>query len=290
MTLDKRPAHPTQPGSPGSSYDFSDPGAKISVGEAISSIFSTYFSRFWQLYGFAVLGSLPMLLFMIFGEFGIENVDSVTVSRLAPMFVVIVILSGLLNLCLQGAVAVCVYRVLRDEESYFFECIKTGLARIVTLILISFLFLVISMGFCVGAGFITITVIHTRVAWLMLIAAGLLIIVGIRLFLSIMFSIPVCMVERLGALESIRRSVNLIKSNYFACFVVILVIAILNIVVILISSVVSNFTDSIVFVIISSLLVTIPSGLATVAIPVLYYQLRAAKENFLVEDEADIFD
>ncbi|MDR2443650.1 MAG: hypothetical protein LBE31_09040 [Deltaproteobacteria bacterium] len=281
------------------SYDSStsvDPDGKIAIGEVLSATFNVFKDRFLQLYGFSFLGNVPIIIGMLItGNAAPQSDISSISSGLAGVFGGFAIISALLNMCLQGSIAVCVFKVLRNEESNFSECLQKGLSRLGSLFCISLILIaLLTLYFVVGSLVIGIA-IAAKSTFLIAILGVALVLFGLTLFLSVVVSIPACMIERAGAFESIKRSMQLTKGNRVTIFFILIIVFIILFIVSFVTALLSIFFASggiisTILEIVTILINTIPTALSFVCFSVIYYELRSVKESFSIEDEADVFD
>lgn len=197
-------------------------------------------------------------------------------------------LSLLLGLCLQGAVAYAVYMGLRGERAGFWESLSRGLTRVLSILGAAILtgfafngcFLVLTAAFMTGNGAVMVI---GFLAFLFLVAL---------LWCMLSVTIPVCVVEKKGPMASMNRSSELTKGYRLKIFALGLIMVIgfgifNGLVAFLLGLVIDSYMISHV---IGSILGVLPISFIAVALAVTYYELLAAKEGLTLDKLAGIFD
>jgi hypothetical protein len=204
----------------------------------------------------------------------------------------IMIVSLLLNMCLQGAICFCVYRTLRGEEAAFGECIAKGLGRLGTILLTALLIGFGIVGYLMLSG-VVIALLFNVSRFSAVLAIMALVFLFLFVFLRVGLALPVCVIERAGALASIRRSSELTRGNLLRIFAVILLLSMICGVIVLLFTVplvLASGSNFLLITLFSWIIRALPFVLGFVSLPVMYCQLRAIKENYSIVDEADVFD
>ena len=126
-----------------------------------------------------------------------------------------------------------------------------------------------------------------------MIGTMLLIIPGIYLFVRWSVAVPVLVQERLGVIESLRRSAELTKGSRWRIFalIVILYLAIIVILMLLamLTLAVTSLAGNFVGAALSAALSAISTMIASIAVAVAYVELRYVKEGTDVKELAEIF-
>lgn len=179
------------------------------------------------------------------------------------------IISWVLALILQGAVAYGVLRVLHGENVGFGSALGRGFASAGTLLLLS-----IVVGICIGVGYI------------------LLVIPGIIISCILAVVVPVCVVEKRGVFECMGRSAELTKGNRLKVFALFFIVGLVILIIdrLIMPPIVVALSGSIMTVIISIILVIIPQTYQSVMTSIIYYDLRTVKEGVSVDALAKVFD
>lgn len=179
------------------------------------------------------------------------------------------IVEMILSLAVQGATAYGVFQVLRGQTATLGESVSYGMAHLGPLILTALL---------TGLG----------------ILAGTLLFVIPGIILACLWSvaIPVCVIERMGAIDSIKRSAQLTRGYRWPIFVLVLMIslAILG-VAIGVVLIVEILTDSVaITTLLTALALTVVQAFNNVMSATIYFDLRAIKENITVDNLTAVFD
>ena len=245
--------------------------AEFSVGTVLSRSFSTFFKQPIIFLGLAFLTLIPGVIIEVF-----MRVQST--SNFAD---------ALLRTLMQGAIAYCVFRALKGESTSIGESLKRGSEHIGTLFLV---------GLLEGLAILSV--------------AGLLIILSITLIGKLSFLLPVvpvsilvcmwfvsypaCVVERLGAMNSLKRSAGLTKGHRWKIFgLLLLMLVALIIPLLLLSVLVPGAGDDKPTLVssVTALLIYAPlTAFYSVVMAVTYYSLREAKEGVSIDQLANVFD
>jgi hypothetical protein len=127
---------------------------------------------------------------------------------------------------MQGAVALAIVKNYQGETIRFWDCFNKGLSKILTLILtIVIMGLIMGLAVIPMAIFITVGgVLSKALAIDSALGVGLGVILGAVLFISILvmmgMAIPACAVEKLGAIDSLRRSASLTKGSRLTIMII----------------------------------------------------------------------
>ncbi|MDL2275236.1 hypothetical protein LJC22_03815 [Desulfosarcina sp. OttesenSCG-928-G10] len=232
----------------------------FTVGSVLSRTFKMLKENpvvFFTLALIAVVPSVFMLGFM-------------SMEEPSAMLFVVVIISTLLALMVQGAIAYAVFMVFKNRSAVSIgNAVSKGMVRVGTLLLAAFL-----MGFGVFFGMI------------------LLIIPGIILYCMWSVTIPACVVEGRGALDSMKRSAELTKGYRWTVFGLIVIMWVLNFLIQGIGeAVVATITQSpLIGLMAGTVLTFIPTAFGSVMYAVAYYDLRTIKEGVSIDRLANVFD
>lgn len=179
------------------------------------------------------------------------------------------IISWILALILQAAVAYGVFKVLHGENAGFGSALGRGFASAGTLLPLS-----IIVGICVGVGYL------------------LLIIPGIIISCILAVVVPVCVVEKRGVFECMGRSAELTKGNRLKVFAVFFIVGLVILIInkLIMPAIVIALPGSLMTAIISIILLVIPQTYQSVMTSIIYYDLRAVKEGVSVDALAKVFD
>lgn len=227
--------------------------SEFTVGGALSRALSTLLRRPFVFFGLMLIAIVPAVVLRIMG------LDT---------------FSGLVNFVLglgvQGAVAYTVFRTRRGEYTSLGESLSRGMARVFPLI---------------GAGLLT--GILTAIGFVLLIVPGLIV------FCSLILSTSVCVVERLGPIDSMKRSAELTKGHRWKIFGLYMLCFLLFFVVIFLGSflgVLLAFGSKTVAILLVALLFLCVLSFGSVLVAVVYYDLRAVKDGVTVDSLANAFD
>ncbi|MDR1045865.1 MAG: hypothetical protein LBP33_12265 [Candidatus Adiutrix sp.] len=226
--------------------------AEFTVGSVLSRTFSTLLDNPLVFFGLPGLAALPEILVAL------GSSEARAGLGLVSLFSVI------LSLIMEGAVAYAVYQSLRGQAAPLGESLSKGLARIIPLAISAVL-----TGIIILLGFI------------------FLIVPGFTMMCLLSVTIPACVVERLGPVDSLNRSAELTKGYRFSIFALILIASLAwGLIVIGLSAVSSGSPSPLALT-----LLDVPSkAFNAVMAAIIYYDLRAVKEGVSLESLAGVFD
>ena len=189
------------------------------TGFTVSSVLNRAITVFRQnLMVFLVLGVISVVPVALIEAFMPENV---AISSALG------IVNWIIGLAIQGAVTYAVFQVMRSAKASLGEALSKGMARLGALILTGLLVLLGTAAPLIVAGIIGGAVGST-------VALGLLVLIACVpcVILTIMWAvaIPVCVVEKLGSVASMKRSAELTKGyrgTILGLFIVIFLIAVI---------------------------------------------------------------
>ena len=249
----------------------------FSVGEILGRSISLLMQNPLTYLGLPLLALLPGLLVRIIIHF-----------TASPLLGLVTIISPLLMLCLQGAVTYAVYQGLRGEKAGFRESIWRGLARFFSILWASIL---IGLSFY-GCIMIVAFSASTGVAIISILGVFIFIFLIILLCCMLLVSLPVCVVEKQSALNSIRRSVDLTKGYRLKIFALLLIVFLCTILFYGLAIFIVALSAKYVAIITIMLTLTfiIPTAFTSVMIAVIYYNLRQVKEGASLDSLTGVFD
>ena len=232
---------------------------EFSIGSVLSRTFSTLFHNPLLFFGLAAVASgISALLDGLVAESTIGT----ALSGLLGLF---------LGLVVQGMIAYAVFLALIGEDSSLGELLERGLTRFLPLLLVA-----LFTGVCYFLGFL------------------LLVVPGIILMCILVVTAQACVVEQLGAIDSMNRSAELTKGyrwHIFGLYVIVIiglvVFAVLAgfIIGITLPGTYENY-EAVVNFFINMLFVAFEA----VMCGIIYFDLRSIKEGVTIDALADIFD
>jgi len=180
------------------------------------------------------------------------------------------LLSCILGFVIQGAVAYGVFQAFRGNSPGIGDALSRGFARFFPIVTASIL-----IGLGVGIGMM------------------LLVVPGVILMCLWSLAIPACVVEKLGAIDSMKRSAALTKGYRWTIFGLFLITGIITGVLSALFSVLllpPMEGSIIVYSVILCLVLAIPQTFQYVMTATIYYDLRAEKEGVSIDSLANVFD
>ena len=225
---------------------------QFSVGSILSRTFSTLFKNPLVYFGLPLLVTIPAAIFV----FVFQSTAGIILGVFAAL---------IFGLAIQGAIAYAVYQGLKGNVASIGDALRLGMSRIGTIILATIL-----VGLCVGLGTL------------------LLFIPGIIITCMLAVTIQACVIERLGATESLGRSADLTNGYRLKIFCLVLLLyigtAILN------GLCQSIFGASVTGEIFSFLISLAVTSFSSVMYATIYYDLRMVKEGASLDTLANVFD
>ncbi|MDR1872337.1 MAG: hypothetical protein LBS60_10560 [Deltaproteobacteria bacterium] len=194
------------------SYDY-DEVPKLRARDVFQRIFQVFRERLFLILALTLAGEV----FIVIG------------TALESQF--INLLGQLIGLAIHGAVALVIFKLYHEEELTFGEAITMSFSKLPSLVLSSVIMFLILMVLVVVISMVVVAVIFTKnsVAIAVVMLACLALVAYI--FTIIGMAVPACVVERLGAMDSLRRSAQLTKGCrlsmlliYFCCLLVALIL------------------------------------------------------------------
>ena len=230
----------------------------LDMGSVLSRTFATTMRNPALFLGIVIIAALPGAII----AFAAANGQSYGGSLLGQL------LQLILGMAAQGAMTYGIYQVLRNKSTTISDALSRSMVNIVPMLLASIL-----VGFGVALGLC------------------LLFVPGIMLMCLWSVTIPACVVEKLGAIASIRRSAALTRGYRWPIFGLILLLGTAVIVIgVIFSGLVIILTGSApVAALMTALLSAIPQALNCVMTAIIYYDLRCIKEGISLENLVDVF-
>lgn len=233
---------------------------EFSIGSVLSRTFSTLFHNPLLFFGLsAVVAAISTLLEGVVSE----SFIGLALSNFLGLF---------LGLVLQGMIAYAVFLALIGEDSSLGEVLERGLTRFVPLLLVAlFTGVLYFLGFMV------------------------LIIPGIILMCILAVTAQACVVEQLGAIESMNRSAELTKGYRWHIFGLYVIVGVCFLVIVVLVGVIIGLTISSEFGTFETAAAGFFASMIFIAFNavmcgIIYYDLRAIKEGVTIDALADIFD
>lgn len=221
---------------------------------------------------FSCLGKNPGLFLGLAIIVTLPNLILANYSKSSPSQSAIFIFSWLLKFftsLFEGAVAFGVYQILREQPVTLGKALAKGLARLLYLVIVSFIF---NIGVTIGL--------------------VLLIIPGLILICMWIVAIPACVVESLGPIDSLRRSAVLTQGYRWQIFGLILSY--------FIAALLIGFGANFFFLLLtndplsatlgSGIIGILPTAIYATMLAVIYYQLRSVKEGVAIDRLTNVFD
>lgn len=234
---------------------------EFTVGSVLSRTLDMFKQKFGLYYGLAIIAQIVPLIFLIIVMFIAPN--SIALLLLAMLLMVI------FGLVMQGAVVYAVYQSLRNDVVSIGDAISKAMSNIVPLFLIA-----IVCGIAIGIGFM------------------ILVIPGLIIMTMVAVVIPVCMAERLGTMDAIKRSTDLTKGYRLKVFALLLIVLVASAIINgIINGIVGAIVPNVIVVSVVSVAIgAVPMAFGYIMASVMYYDLRAVKEGISVDALADVFE
>lgn len=232
------------------------PAATLSVGSIISRTWGTLMKKPGVYLGICFVFSLVSILILI----GL----SLMLQGLGALLGIII--NMILNLLSGAAIVYVAFQDLRDVRMGLKEALVYVSGRLVPLFLVALL-----SGLGIGIGLV------------------LLVVPGIFLACMWIVAVPACVVEKLGPVDCLRRSMELTKGHRLTIFGV---LAIITVTVSILNGLASAIGGTLtpVYFLLSLVLTLVPNAMLTLLTAILYADLRSAKEGISKESLAEVFD
>ena len=227
----------------------------FSISSILGRSFSILLRKPGVFFGLSALGMIP--------TFFVEMLDPEAAGLILTGTVIDVIVSFLL----QAGLAYATYKTLRGEDVSLTETVSAAWPHLGPLTGVAVL---------TGLG----------------ILAGLacLIIPGLILASIWAVTMPACVMERLGVLDSISRSADLTKHYRLPIFVVLFLVMLITLLFVLVDLFFDDGSITVAGSLFSAFLMMPSTALEGVVAAVIYYDLRAVKEGLDLEHLAQVFD
>lgn len=254
----------------------------FSVGDVLSRTISTLLDKPMLFFGLAAIAALPSTV-----------VNSITFTSGFTAFISF-FLNLLFGLMIQGAMAYGVFISLAGNDPSWGEVVSRGFRHVLRMFLIVLIF---------GLLFILLSIVATM--FIVFLKSGAFAVITALLMLVVMaiaacawaVTIPGCVVEQLGPIDSINRSAELTKGyrwRLFGLFVLVFIgaMALVFMVSTIAALVFSNNMqllpkmEAAAFFLVS----VVSTAFGGVMCSVIYYDLRVVKEGLTIDSLADIFD
>lgn len=231
---------------------------EFSIGGILGSTFATTLKNPLLFIGMALLAIVPITVI-------------IALLPMSPQAAAITsaILVAILSLVIQAAITYAVFKIMTGNKASFASAVGRGFSRFFPVLIASIL-----VGIGVGIGMM------------------LLVIPGIIIMCICAVTIPACVVERMGAIDSISRSAYLTKGCRLKIFALMLILGIISFLIQLIIPiiVVAITTNMVVVSLVVALVASLPLAFQCVMTATIYYELRRIKEGVTVDSLVSVFD
>jgi hypothetical protein len=245
---------------------------RISVGAVFRRAFEVFFSDFGKFFLLALLAWLPVLLVSFIVGFRYAALGSAEFAGPPGAFelagVLVLIIAGACFLLSQAVILYGAVEQMRDKSFALGDSLKHGLAR-----------------------FFPVLGVYILVMVAILVGLVLLVVPGIILGMMLFVSLPVCIVEKLGPYQSLKRSAELTKGNRWRIFGVALLLYLGN----AIGQAILRFalfaSAGATAAALGAFLWSVAFGAASaVVVAVVYHDLRVARDGIDIDGIAAAFD
>lgn len=263
---------------------------EFSVGNALASSFSGWFSNFIPFSVLALVIFLPHILFVQF--VALPVIEDVQTMEERPDFGTWAVLAGqslmpyILGLFVQAALIYGVFQHLRGNKAKTGKSLSFGFAAIPAVVGVGLL-----VGLIFAACFVPALIAmlaHPAFGALMMFVALVFVIMAMC---GLQAAVPACVVEGLGITESLARSWHLTKGIKFRIFWLIVLITLINIAIVAVLSVALIAAGGIEYATLFEAIVgALTAPLAAVLATVVYHDARRSKEGIDTDELAKIFE
>jgi MFS family permease len=241
------------------------------VGRVLGRSFGVLGRHFVQFLLVTIIPLAPLAYVMgveVVSFVGVKHPDPAASVRIGLLMMAAVAFWGLAMMIAQAIVLYGTFQDMRGKPMRFGEAIVKGFARF---------FPILGLAICsliaVGAGFV------------------LLIIPGIIFGVMFYVALPACVVERLGPIASMKRSIALTKGHRWKIFGILILIGLLSgIGGAVIATILTIAGGAKTMLIGRFLWQAIMGAFGAVVVAVIYHDLRAAREGIDVDRMAAVFD
>jgi hypothetical protein len=240
-----------------------DAPAAIRVGDVLADSLRLFLARAVPFIGLSLIAYAPTFIFGLVVTAAHPGQSSIAFLG----FITVIIRLACASLA-NAAIIYGVVQELRGRGFTFSDSLSIGFGRMGAVIGLSLL-----VGILVGLAMI------------------LLVVPGVIVWTVYAVAVPVCIVESLGPRASMTRSSFLTKGNRWRIFGIFVLILIASIVVGAIIGFIAGISGSVQLVQFASFIIeAVVGAFNAVAVGVLYYQLRVAREGADIEKIASVFD
>ena len=274
------------------------PAPKLTVGSVLKQTYATLRSNPAVFFGLGLIGTVSVTLANIIkGTLG-ENP--------AGIFFII---SLLLMMLANAAFTYATVQTLRGNPVTFGASLSRGASHFFTLLFASFLILLIFLGTLIVSGliawlcaFVSKAIIGAvpmvrSLSLIPLLTAIIVLILFTVLFISMIFLAPACVVERLGAVQSIKRSAALTQNYRLKIFGILMATMAIFGTIGAIMGLIGGMLDAMLFsyakvirIPLESLTFLLSSTFSSIMFPIIYCKVREIKEGTAIESLASVFD
>lgn len=273
-------------------------GSEFRVGRVFDRTTSVYARNFLPFSLVALIASAPSLLVTINAGSN-SAVPALATGAIASLLTVLATL--VLGLLSQAILVYGAFQDLRSRPVKLSESIFVGLKRFFPILGLIIIAAIVIILFVAGMVLITMTVgfgltgfsqYYSVVAGMWFIIAFILLISTVlALIVRWFISVPVCMVERFGPLQSLKRSSELTKGHRWRVLGIILLLYVASViigqVITVTATALGGRTEALIALLIWN---TIWTGYFAILVVVTYYELRRTKEGLDIEQIAAVFD
>jgi hypothetical protein len=242
--------------------------SNFAVGQILNSTFSMLFKKPVMFFGLAIIAGLPSAIFLIANGSDLELSWLMGEEDFALMALAGII-DSIFSMIMEAGAVYAVFRVLRKENVTIGQAYDFSKAREWPLFGAAVL-----VGLATGVGTL------------------LFVIPGIILMLMLAMTIPACAVERLGVMDSMKRSANLTRGYRLPILGLYLISGLLIAVLgALFDAVLNSITIGVTtYIVISTLLEALPLAFEIVMTAMIYFKLRQIKEGMGLDHLAGSFE
>lgn len=227
----------------------------LNIGSVLSRTLATLGKNPGVFFGLALAAVVPSFILML-----LLPPDWASGTKIVDM---------VFGLAVQGATAYAVFQVLRGNVASMSESITRGMARLGPLAIAA---LLTGLGTAVGMVFF--------------------IVPGLILLCLWSVTIPACVVEHLGPIESMKRSADLTRGYRMTIFALFLItyLCIILVSIVIGYTVVMTMDSTLVAGILMALVLAVPQAFNNVMVAIVYYDLRAIKDGVTIDSLVNVFD
>ena len=274
------------------------PTPKLTVGFVLKQTYATLRSNPAVFFGLGLISTVSITLANIIKETLGENP--------AGIFFII---SLLLMMLTNAAFTYATVQTLRGNPVTFRTSLSRGMSKFFTLLFAGFLILLIFLGVLILSGliallcaFVSKLIIGTvplgrSLSLFPLLTAIISLILFIVLFISMIFLAPACVVEGLGAVQSIKRSAALTQNYRLKIFGILMATMAIFGTIGAIMGLIGGMLDAMLFsyakvirIPLESLTFLLSSTFSSIMFPIIYCKVREIKEGTAIESLAKVFD